>query len=91
MAFMDLITRECNGQVVVCLRGELDVADAARVAAALPLVQRIACWSARHSKTGVAEWFGLADAALLAGHLAGTQSLPQYDLGQAGQGEQVLH
>lgn len=38
MAFMDLITRECNGQVVVCLRGELDVADAARVAAALAQV-----------------------------------------------------
>jgi anti-sigma B factor antagonist len=38
MAFMDLITRECDGQVVVSLRGELDVADAARVAAALAQV-----------------------------------------------------
>jgi anti-sigma B factor antagonist len=35
---MDLITRECNGQVVVSLRGELDVAEAASVAAALAQV-----------------------------------------------------
>jgi hypothetical protein len=56
-----------------------------------PLVQRIACWSARHSRTAVVGWFGLVGAALLAGHLAGTQSRPQYDPGQAGQGEQVLH
>jgi len=38
MAFMELITRECNGQVVVALRGELDVAEAASVAAALAQV-----------------------------------------------------
>jgi anti-sigma B factor antagonist len=38
MAFMELITRECDGQVVVSLRGELDVADAASVAAALARV-----------------------------------------------------
>jgi len=35
MAFIELATRECGGQVVVSLRGELDVADAASVAAAL--------------------------------------------------------
>jgi RND superfamily putative drug exporter len=56
-----------------------------------PLVQRIACWSARHSKAAVVGWFGLVGAALLAGHLLGTQSRPQYDPGQAGRGEQVLH
>jgi anti-sigma B factor antagonist len=38
MAFMEMITRECNGQVVVSLRGELDVTEAASVAAALAQV-----------------------------------------------------
>ena len=38
MVRMDLSTRECDGQVVVALRGELDVADAASVAAALAAV-----------------------------------------------------
>jgi anti-sigma B factor antagonist len=33
MVSIDLSTRECDGQVVVALRGELDVADAASVAA----------------------------------------------------------
>jgi anti-sigma B factor antagonist len=32
---VDLSTRECDGQAVVTLSGELDVADAARVVAAL--------------------------------------------------------
>jgi hypothetical protein len=32
---VDLGTRECGGRVVVALRGELDLADAADVAAAL--------------------------------------------------------
>ncbi len=56
-----------------------------------PLVERIACWSAKHPKTAVACWFGLVAAAFVAGQLLGTQSLPQYDPGQAGAGEQVLH
>jgi anti-sigma B factor antagonist len=38
MALMELTTRECNGQVVVSLRGELDVAEAASVAASLAQV-----------------------------------------------------
>jgi anti-sigma B factor antagonist len=38
MASMDLSTRENDGQVVVALRGELDLADAASVAAALVAV-----------------------------------------------------
>ncbi len=38
MVSMDLSTRESNGQVVVALRGELDIADAASVAAALVAV-----------------------------------------------------
>ena len=38
MVGMDVSTRECDGQVVVALRGELDVVDAARVAAAFVAV-----------------------------------------------------
>jgi anti-sigma B factor antagonist len=38
MASVDLSTRDCDGHVVVMLRGELDVADAAGVAAALAVV-----------------------------------------------------
>jgi RND superfamily putative drug exporter len=56
-----------------------------------PLIQRTACWSARHKKTAVLGWCGLVGAAFLAGQLLGTQSLPQYDPGQAGQAEQTLH
>jgi hypothetical protein len=33
-----LSTRDCHGHVIVVLRGQLDVADAARVAAAVPAV-----------------------------------------------------
>jgi anti-sigma B factor antagonist len=43
MAFVELITREGNGQVVVSLRGELDVAGAASVAAALAQVAARTC------------------------------------------------
>jgi anti-sigma B factor antagonist len=38
MFSVDLSTRECCGHVVVALRGELDIADAAAVAAALAAV-----------------------------------------------------
>jgi anti-sigma B factor antagonist len=38
MFSVDLTTRDCDGLVVVALRGELDLADAARVAAALAVV-----------------------------------------------------
>ncbi len=55
------------------------------------MVERIAGWSARYAKTAVLGWFVLVGAAFLAGQLLGTQSLPQYDPGQAGQGEQLLH
>jgi putative drug exporter of the RND superfamily len=58
---------------------------------ARPIVERIACWSARHAKTAVFGWFGLVAAAFLVGQLLGTQNLPQYDPGQTGQAEQMLH
>jgi anti-sigma B factor antagonist len=38
MVSVEVSTRECRGQVVVALRGELDVADAAEVAASLAVV-----------------------------------------------------
>ncbi len=38
MISVDLSTRECDGQVIVALRGVLDVADAVSVAAALTAV-----------------------------------------------------
>ncbi len=40
MAAVDVRTRECDGHVVVALRGELDMADAVNVAAALAVVAR---------------------------------------------------
>jgi len=42
MAIVGFSTRECNGRLVVCLRGELDVAAAAKVAAALVQVAILA-------------------------------------------------
>jgi hypothetical protein len=38
MAGVDLSTRECDGQFVVALHGQLDMAEAASVAAALAAV-----------------------------------------------------
>ena len=38
MISVDLSTRECDGHVIVALRGELDMADAVSVAAALAAV-----------------------------------------------------
>jgi anti-sigma B factor antagonist len=38
MIRVDLSTRECDGHVIVALRGELDIADAVSVAAALAAV-----------------------------------------------------
>ncbi len=55
-----------------------------------PMVERIACWSARHRIAVIAGWLILAVLALLGGHLLGTQSQPQYDPGQSGQAEQML-
>jgi putative drug exporter of the RND superfamily len=57
-----------------------------------PVVERIACWSARHRKAVVLAWLLFIAAAVAVGQLAGGgQSRPQYDPGQAGQGERILH
>jgi putative drug exporter of the RND superfamily len=65
--------------------------DCSPVAGRRPLVERIACWSARRRKTVVACWLLFLGAAFVAGQLLGTQARPQYDPGQAGQAERVLH
>jgi putative drug exporter of the RND superfamily len=54
-------------------------------------VERIACWSARHRKAVIGCWLLLLGVAIVAGQLLGSQARPQYDPGQAGHGEQVLH
>ncbi len=56
-----------------------------------PVVERIACWSARHRKAVVFGWLLFVAAAFVAGQMLGTQSRPQYDPGQAGQAEQMMH
>src|ERR1700735_4861979 len=56
-----------------------------------PMVERIACWSARHRIAVIVGWLVLAGTALAAGQLLGTQSQQQYDPGQAGQAEQIVH
>ena len=56
-----------------------------------PMVERIACWSARHRVSVVIGWLVLAAVAMVAGQLLGTQSQQQYDPGQSGQAERALH
>ncbi len=56
-----------------------------------PMVERIACWSARHRVSVIIGWLVLAAVAMLAGQLLGTQNQQQYDPGQSGQAERVLH
>src|SRR5215475_14285779 len=55
-----------------------------------PVVERVACWSARHRKTAVAAWLALVAAAFIAGQVGGGTSVKQYAPGQAGQGERAL-
>jgi putative drug exporter of the RND superfamily len=55
-----------------------------------PVVERVACWSARHRKAAVGAWLAFMAAAFIAGQLGGGGSVHQYDPGQAGQAEQVL-
>ena len=53
-------------------------------------VERIACWSARHSVITVLAWVALTMAAFFGGRLLGTVSQPQYDPGQSGAAERML-
>ncbi len=62
----------------------------ARRSARKPAVEAIAGWSTRHRKTVLFGWLALVAVAYLIGQLLGAASLPQNDLGQAGQAEQTL-
>jgi putative drug exporter of the RND superfamily len=55
-----------------------------------PVVERIACWSARHRAIALLGWLFMVVSALLAGHFYGTASLPEYDPGQSGVAERML-
>ena len=55
-----------------------------------PVVERIACWSARHRAVALIGWLVMVGGAMLAGQLSGTQSQPQYDPGQSGVAERML-
>lgn len=57
---------------------------------ARPVTERIACWSARHRTVALAGWLVMVGGALLAGHVYGTQSQPQYDPGRSGVAERML-
>ncbi len=59
--------------------------------ARVPVVERIAGWSARHRKTAVFGWLALVAVVFVAGQALGTKSLPVYDAGQSGQAERTLH
>src|ERR1700733_14780543 len=61
-----------------------------RRSARKPAVEAIAGWSTRHRKTVLFGWLALVAVAYLIGQLLGAASLPQNDLGQAGQAEQTL-
>jgi putative drug exporter of the RND superfamily len=55
------------------------------------LTERVAGWSARHHKSAVFGWLLLVALVFMAGQAMGSKNLPQYDAGQAGQAERVLH
>jgi RND superfamily putative drug exporter len=55
-----------------------------------PIIEQIACWSARHRAIALVGWLVMVGGALLAGHVYGTSSQPQYDPGQSGVAERML-
>ncbi len=64
--------------------------QAGQVAVRRPVVERIACWSARHKVIALLAWLAVVGGAVVAGHLFGTQSQPQYDPGPSGVAERML-
>jgi putative drug exporter of the RND superfamily len=56
-----------------------------------PIVERIAGWSARHRKTAALGWLLLVAAIFVGGQMVPASNVQSYDVGQSGQGEQVLH
>jgi RND superfamily putative drug exporter len=57
----------------------------------MPVVERIAGWSARHRKTAVLGWLVLVVAVFVGGHMIPSTNIQQYDAGQAGKAEQTLN
>ena len=57
---------------------------------AMPVVERIAGWSARHRKTVVLGWLVLVAAIFVVGSVLPASSVPSNDAGQSGQAEQTL-
>jgi RND superfamily putative drug exporter len=55
------------------------------------LTERVAGWSAAHRKAAVFGWLLLVALVFMAGQAMGAKNLPQYDAGQAGQAERLLH
>src|SRR5580700_10536307 len=53
--------------------------DCSPAAGRRPVVERIACWSARRRKTVLVCWLLFLGIAFVAGQLLGSQSRPQYD------------
>jgi len=60
------------------------------VASRRSLVERIASWSMRYRKTVVIGWLVAIAIVFVAGHLAGTSSVPSNDPGQSGVAEATL-
>ncbi len=58
--------------------------------AGLPLIERIAGWSARHRKAAVLGWLLLVGMVFVAGQFIGTSNISSYDPGKAGQAERAL-
>jgi putative drug exporter of the RND superfamily len=54
------------------------------------LVERVASWSMRHRKTVVIGWLLAIAIVFIAGHLAGTSTVPSNDPGQSGVAEATL-
>ncbi|HWF81572.1 MAG TPA: MMPL family transporter [Streptosporangiaceae bacterium] len=55
-----------------------------------PVVERIACWSARHRVIALIAWLLMVGGAVLAGHVYAAASQPEYDPGQSGVAERML-
>jgi len=75
----------------VCPDPPLESHDPPGVRARSSLTERVAGWSARHRKTAVFGWLLLVAAVFIGGQAIGTKNLPQYNAGQSGQAERVLH
>ena len=56
-----------------------------------PVVERIAGWSARYRKTAALGWLLLVAAIFVGGQMLPASNVQSYDVGQSGQGEQILH